>query len=93
MWLTLAESGTVFLSQKFLQSISIISNPDEHLENVTADKILGIHLIPFITKEEIGPKEINWRVQGHTELKLKNQISFLDFTKPHCNIFAILSLS
>ena len=76
MWLTLAESWTVFLSQKFLQSISNITNPDEHLENVTADKILGIHLIPFITKEEIGPKEINWLVQGHTELKLKTKSPF-----------------
>lgn len=59
MRLTLSESQTIVLSQKLQHSISIISNPDEHLENIRADKILGIHLIPYFTKEEIGPKEIN----------------------------------
>lgn len=76
MWLTLSESWRVFLSQKFQHSISIISNPDEHLENVREDKTLGIHLIAYFTKEEIGPKEINWLVQGHTELKLKTESPF-----------------
>ena len=59
MWLTLSESQTVVPSQNFQHSVSIISNPDEHLETVRADKILGIHLIPYFTKEETGPKEIN----------------------------------
>ena len=48
----------VFLSEKFQHSIPIVSNPDEHLENVRADKVLSIHLIPYFTKEETGLKRL-----------------------------------